>query len=62
MQSESHLALEGLVSHGELDEGTGVAGHLLTRLQRNKSHSFTNILGQSVRQHVNVLKASLTCR
>ena len=28
----AHLAVEGLVSHSELDEGVGVAAHLLTRL------------------------------
>lgn len=31
----SHLAVVGLVSYSELDERTGITGHLLTGLQNN---------------------------
>lgn len=32
----SHLAIEGLVPHSELDEWTGITGHLFTGLQQKK--------------------------
>lgn len=32
----AHLAREGLVSHCELDQWTGVTGHFFTRLQKKK--------------------------
>lgn len=34
--SSPHLAVFRLVSHSELDKWTGIAGHLLTRLQEKK--------------------------
>lgn len=33
----SHLAIKGLVPHSELDERTGITGHLFTGLQQKKS-------------------------
>lgn len=36
IMSGSHLALEGLVSHCELDQRTGFAGHFFTGLQKKR--------------------------
>lgn len=62
----SDLALEGLVSHCELDEGTGTAGHLLTGLQKKKgkrvtrqTNCFLRIIGDNFLQTMNIMGVKL---